>query len=71
MNCPVCGTRTKVVKTVDVGERILRKRKCDCCGYKFLTEEGDCTNDAVARKEFNAAELAMCHASICRRQGVV
>ena len=39
MTCPVCGKRASVVDVRNYVDHVIRKRKCDECGYIFYTTE--------------------------------
>lgn len=39
MNCPKCGTKTKVVDTGTDDKRVYRRRLCPNCGHKIYTTE--------------------------------
>lgn len=55
MECPICGSKTTVIDTADVGERVLRERKClnPQCRFKFNTEEIDRAGDKTIQRELN------------------
>ena len=41
MNCPHCGSRTYIVKTILKNDRVFRERKCSSkkCKYRMRTTE--------------------------------
>ena len=39
MNCPKCGSKTEVEKTIIKKEKTFRYRRCKKCGYRFKTVE--------------------------------
>lgn len=39
MQCPYCGSRTRVVDSRSAGEGIRRRRECMACGQRFTTYE--------------------------------
>lgn len=39
MNCPVCGSKTKVIGSKDDCESVHRRRRCDDCKHVFYTAE--------------------------------
>ena len=40
MNCPKCGTKTRVTKTCnDFSDHIRRYRRCHSCGHNFSTSQ--------------------------------
>lgn len=53
MRCPVCGEKTRVVDNVTTPTDVLRKRKCEACGFAFRTLEFELTGENVdIRKEW-------------------
>ena len=53
MTCPVCEGKTTVVDCRDLGDHVVRRRKCLVCSYVFYTEE--CDSDTAE------AEYLECH----------
>ncbi len=49
MNCPRCGKRTTVNRTVDVSWAVERNRRCPLCGAYFDTIE-------IPKKEYERYE---------------
>lgn len=41
MTCPVCDGKTGVVDSKDLGDHVIRRRRCTACKYVFYTEEVD------------------------------
>lgn len=41
MTCPMCGAETIVDGTRDMGDSVVRYRKCRECKYRFYTIETD------------------------------
>ncbi len=39
MNCPYCGSKSKVIDSRSAGEGIRRRRECLACGQRFTTYE--------------------------------
>lgn len=39
MNCPKCGSKTKVLKVSNKDKFTWRQRQCTKCGYIFSTKE--------------------------------
>lgn len=39
MDCPYCGSKSKVVDSRSTGEGIRRRRECKACGQRFTTYE--------------------------------
>jgi len=39
MNCPFCGGPTKIINTEKRDRRVVRVRKCLCCGAAETTDE--------------------------------
>lgn len=50
MNCPVCGSVTRVADTRSDSEIVARKRKCILCHYVFYTTECE---ERDSKQEFN------------------
>jgi len=39
MNCPICGSDTRVINSRLSENIVRRRRQCKSCGYKFWTYE--------------------------------
>lgn len=39
MKCPTCLQSTRVVRTVEIGDKVIRKRKCTACGKEWESVE--------------------------------
>ena len=39
MLCIICKAKTKDIRTIHIGKKTIRFRKCTKCGYEFTTEE--------------------------------
>jgi len=39
MRCKLCNSKTIVIRTVHIGDKTIRIRKCCQCGHEFTTEE--------------------------------
>ena len=50
MTCPVCGGKTKIMRTLVDYETVQRKRKCLECNHKFFTEECEVASGARYRE---------------------
>ncbi len=55
MTCPKCGSENlEVIRTTDEVDHIIRRRKCQDCGYRFNTIETDTdVYDRVNKKKGN------------------
>ncbi|MFA5666563.1 MAG: hypothetical protein WC944_06205 [Candidatus Cloacimonadaceae bacterium] len=39
MRCILCNSKTIVIRTIHIGEKTIRIRRCRKCGHEFSTEE--------------------------------
>ncbi len=53
MNCPKCGAKTKVVRTIHLTATTYRNRSCPKCGYVILSGES-IIKDSITEKVHNA-----------------
>lgn len=54
MKCPNCEfLHTKVIDSRCVADNVVRKRRCDECGFVFHTEELEILDDAIRDKYWN------------------
>lgn len=42
MRCKLCNSKTIVIRTIHIADKIIRIRKCLKCGHEFSTEEKSC-----------------------------
>jgi len=55
MTCPVCGEKTSVAETKNLGDHVIRRRRCTVCDYDFYTEEIDNPSVEAEFRELYAA----------------
>ena len=39
MHCPICKSKTRVIRTIRLTAKTIRVRKCTKCAHEFTTEE--------------------------------
>lgn len=50
MTCPVCAEKTTVVNSAADCECVYRRRKCNTCGYAFITTEQESDDGYILNK---------------------
>jgi len=58
MNCIKCQGPTSVIDSRSKPETVVRKRRCDSCGFRFSTTEVSYSADRIAKDRLRQREWA-------------